>query len=134
VFTVDIHPAARIGKGVMIDHAHAIVIGETAVVEDNVSILQDVTLGGTGKEEGDRHPKISQGVLLGAGCKVLGNIEVGECARVASGTVVLKAVPPRVTVAGVPARVVGEAPCDQPARTMDHKLDLNDGGNGDDAG
>ena len=125
VFTVDIHPAAQLGKGIMIDHAHAIVIGETAVVEDNVSILQDVTLGGTGKEHGDRHPKIRAGVLLGAGCKVLGNIEVGCCSRVAAGSVVLKPVPPRTTVAGVPARVVGEAPCPEPALAMDHKLDMD---------
>ena len=129
VFTVDIHPAARLGQGIMIDHAHAIVIGETAVVEDNVSILQDVTLGGTGKEHGDRHPKIRAGVLLGAGCKVLGNIEVGCCSRVAAGSVVLKDVPPRVTVAGVPARVVGEAPCPEPALEMDHKLEV-EGENG----
>ncbi len=128
VFTVDIHPAARLGKGIMIDHAHAIVIGETAVVEDNVSILQDVTLGGTGKEHGDRHPKIRAGVLLGAGCKVLGNIEVGCCSRVAAGSVVLKDVPPRKTVAGVPARVVGEAPCPEPALEMDHGLDVDSGG------
>ena len=127
VFTVDIHPAARLGRGIMIDHAHAIVIGETAVVEDNVSILQDVTLGGTGKEHGDRHPKIRAGVLLGAGCKVLGNIEVGCCSRVAAGSVVLKDVPPQVTVAGVPARVVGKAPCAEPARAMDHKLDVDAG-------
>ena len=126
VFTVDIHPAAQLGRGIMIDHAHAIVIGETAVVEDNVSILQDVTLGGTGKEHGDRHPKIRAGVLLGAGSKVLGNIEVGCCSRVAAGSVVLKPVPPRVTVAGVPAKVVGEAPCPEPALTMEHDLDLND--------
>ena len=128
VFSVDIHPAARIGKGIMIDHGHAIVIGETAVVEDNVSILQDVTLGGTGKEEGDRHPKIREGVLLGAGCKVLGNIEVGRCAKVAAGSVVLHDVPPRRTVAGVPARVVGYAGCDEePARAMDHNIDGNGG-------
>ena len=131
VFTVDIHPAARLGRGIMIDHAHAIVIGETAVVEDNVSILQDVTLGGTGKEHGDRHPKIRAGVLLGAGCKVLGNIEVGCCARVAAGSVVLKPVPPRVTVAGVPARVVGKAPCPEPALEMDHGLDIDNGGDGE---
>ena len=128
VFSVDIHPAARMGRGIMIDHGHAIVIGETAVVDDNVSILQDVTLGGTGKEHGDRHPKIRAGVLLGAGCKVLGNIEVGCCARVAAGSVVLKDVPPRVTVAGVPARVVGKAPCPEPALEMDHGLDLENGG------
>ena len=123
VFSVDIHPAARIGRGIMMDHAHAIVIGETAVVEDNVSILQDVTLGGTGKEDGDRHPKIRKGVLLGAGCKVLGNIEVGSCAKVASGSVVLEDVPPRRTVAGVPARVIGYAGCSEPARSMDHNID-----------
>ncbi len=130
VFSVDIHPAARLGKGIMIDHAHAIVIGETAVVEDNVSILQDVTLGGTGKEHGDRHPKIRAGVLLGAGSKVLGNIEVGCCSRVAAGSVVLKDVPPRTTVAGVPAKVVGQAPCPEPALEMDHGLDVENGGSG----
>ncbi len=123
VFSVDIHPAARMGKGIMIDHGHSIVIGETAVVEDNVSILQDVTLGGTGKEEGDRHPKIREGVLLGAGCKVLGNIEVGRCAKVASGSVVLSDVPPRRTVAGVPARIVGYTGCEEePARVMDQNI------------
>ncbi len=128
VFSVDIHPAARIGKGIMIDHAHAIVIGETAVVEDNVSILQDVTLGGTGKEEGDRHPKIREGVLLGAGCKVLGNIEVGRCAKVAAGSVVLKNVPPKVTVAGVPAKIIGPTGCLDipPATVMDHKIESMD--------
>lgn len=122
VFGVDIHPAARVGQGVFIDHAHAIVIGETAVVENEVSILHDVTLGGTGKTHGDRHPKIRKGVLIGAGAKILGNIEVGCCARVASGSVVLSDVPPGVTVAGVPARVVGEAGCDEPALVMDHTL------------
>ncbi len=123
VLSADIHPCARMGRGIMIDHGHAIVIGETAVVEDNVSILQDVTLGGTGKEEGDRHPKIREGVLLGAGSKVLGNIEVGRCSKVASGSVVLSDVPPESTVAGVPARVVGRADCrHEPARTMDHKI------------
>ncbi|MFN3936655.1 MAG: serine O-acetyltransferase [Gemmobacter sp.] len=123
VFGVDIHPAARIGKGLMIDHAHGIVIGETAVVGDNVSMLHSVTLGGTGKEHGDRHPKIGDGVLIGAGAKVLGNIRVGHCSRIASGSVVLADVPPCVTVAGVPARVVGEAGCAQPAVTMDHRID-----------
>jgi len=123
VFSVDIHPAAKMGQGIMIDHGHSIVIGETAVVEDNVSILQDVTLGGTGNEDGDRHPKIREGVLLGSGCKVLGNIEVGRCAKVASGSVVLKDVPPRRTVAGVPARIVGYAGCeDEPARAMDQNI------------
>ena len=121
-FGVDIHPAARIGRGLMIDHAHSIVIGETAVVGDNVSMLHSVTLGGTGKEDGDRHPKIGDGVLIGAGAKVLGNIHVGNCSRIASGSVVLEDVPPRKTVAGVPARVVGEAGCSQPALTMDQKI------------
>jgi serine O-acetyltransferase len=121
-FSVDIHPAARIGKGLMIDHAHAVVIGETAVVGDNVSMLHSVTLGGTGKEHGDRHPKIGDGVLIGAGAKVLGNIRVGHCSRIAAGSVVLADVPPCKTVAGVPARIVGEAGCDQPAVTMDHLI------------
>ena len=122
VFGVDIHPAARIGKGIMIDHAHSIVIGETAVVGDNVSMLHSVTLGGTGKEDGDRHPKIADGVLIGAGAKVLGNIHVGHCSRIAAGSVVLQDVPPCTTVAGVPARVVGEAGCPQPAIMMDQVI------------
>ncbi|MBV8851050.1 MAG: serine O-acetyltransferase [Methylobacteriaceae bacterium] len=119
VFQVDINPAAVIGKGVFLDHATGIVIGSTAVVEDDVSMLQGVTLGGTGKETGDRHPKIRHGVLLSAGANVLGNIEVGHCSRVAAGSVVLQAVPHNKTVAGVPARVVGEAGCAEPARSMD---------------
>ena len=122
VFGVDIHPAARVGKGLMIDHAHSIVIGETAVVGDNVSMLHSVTLGGTGKEDGDRHPKIGNGVLIGAGAKVLGNITIGNCSRVAAGSVVLQDIPPMKTVAGVPAKIVGEAGCSQPAVSMDHKL------------
>ncbi|MEM7075029.1 MAG: serine O-acetyltransferase [Pseudomonadota bacterium] len=122
VFGIDIHPAARVGKGIMIDHAHSIVIGETAVVGDNVSMLHSVTLGGTGKEEEDRHPKIGDGVLIGAGAKVLGNISVGNCVRIAAGSVVLQDVPPCKTVAGVPARIVGEAGCDQPSVTMDQLL------------
>jgi serine O-acetyltransferase len=122
VFGVDIHPAARIGKGLMIDHAHSIVVGETAVVGDNVSMLHSVTLGGTGKETEDRHPKIGDGVLIGAGAKVLGNIRVGNCSRIAAGSVVLAEVPPCTTVAGVPARIVGEAGCAQPAISMDHLL------------
>ncbi|KAJ56590.1 serine acetyltransferase [Actibacterium mucosum KCTC 23349] len=126
VFGVDIHPGARIGKGIMIDHAHSIVIGGTAVVGDNVSILQSVTLGGTGKEEGDRHPKIGDGVLIGAGAKVLGNIKVGHCSRIAAGSVVLNEVPPMKTVAGVPARIVGEAGCDQPAVSMDQVIGSKD--------
>lgn len=122
VFGVDIHPAARIGKGIMIDHAHSIVIGETAVVGDNVSMLHSVTLGGTGKEEQDRHPKIGDGVLIGAGAKVLGNIKIGHCSRIAAGSVVLQEVPPCKTVAGVPAKIVGEAGCDQPSVNMDQLL------------
>jgi serine O-acetyltransferase len=122
VFQVDINPAVAMGKGIFIDHATGVVIGQTAVIEDNVSILQDVTLGGTGKERGDRHPKIRRGVLIGAGAKILGNIEVGQCARVAAGSVVLKSVPRNTTVAGVPARVVGEAGCAEPARSMDQLI------------
>lgn len=122
VFGVDIHPAARIGKGIMIDHAHSIVIGETAVVGDNVSMLHSVTLGGTGKEDGDRHPKIGNGVMIGAGAKVLGNIHVGYCSRIAAGSVVLHDVPHNTTVAGVPARVIGEAGCSQPSVTMDQLI------------
>lgn len=122
IFGVDIHPGARIGKGIMIDHAHSIVIGETAVVGDNVSMLHSVTLGGTGKEEEDRHPKIGDGVLIGAGAKVLGNIKIGHCSRIAAGSVVLEEVPPCKTVAGIPARIVGEAGCDQPSISMNHML------------
>ncbi|PYG34591.1 serine O-acetyltransferase [Pelagimonas varians] len=122
VFGIDIHPAATIGRGIMIDHAHSIVIGETAVVGDNVSMLHSVTLGGTGKEEEDRHPKIGNGVLIGAGAKVLGNIRVGHCSRIAAGSVVLEEVPPCTTVAGVPARIVGKAGCDQPSVEMDQLL------------
>ncbi|MGE0007850.1 MAG: serine O-acetyltransferase [Parvibaculaceae bacterium] len=122
VYGVDIHPAARLGRGIFIDHAHGIVIGETAVVEDNVSLMQEVTLGGTGKESGDRHPKIRHGVLIGAGAKILGNIEIGHCSRVAAGSVVLHDVPPNRTVAGVPAKVVGYAGCEEPSRVMDHQL------------
>jgi serine O-acetyltransferase len=122
IFGVDIHPAATIGRGIMIDHAHSIVIGETAVVGDNVSMLHSVTLGGTGKEEEDRHPKIGDGVLIGAGAKVLGNIKVGHCSRIAAGSVVLQDVPDCKTVAGIPAKIVGEAGCDQPAVSMNHML------------
>jgi serine O-acetyltransferase len=131
VFGVDIHPAARIGKGIMIDHAHSIVVGETAVVGDNVSMLHSVTLGGTGKEEEDRHPKIGDGVLIGAGAKVLGNIRVGNCSRIAAGSVVLAEVPPCKTVAGVPARIVGEAGCDQPSMRMDQLLPSAGSSSGD---
>lgn len=122
LFGVDIHPGARIGRGVMMDHAHSIVIGETAVVGDNVSMLHSVTLGGTGKEDEDRHPKIGNGVLIGAGAKVLGNIKVGDNSRIAAGSVVLMDVPCCKTVAGVPAKIVGDAGCDRPASEMDQIL------------
>ncbi len=121
-FQVDIHPAAKIGSGVFMDHATGIVIGETAAVGDDVSMLHAVTLGGTGAERGDRHPKIGKGVLLGAGAKVLGNIVIGEYAKIASGSVVLKPVPAHCTAAGVPARLINCPTTDQPARTMDHTL------------
>jgi serine O-acetyltransferase len=122
IFQVDIHPAAKIGSGVFLDHGTGVVIGETAVVGDDVSMLHGVTLGGTGAEWGDRHPKIGRGVLLGAGAKVLGNIVIGDYAKVASGSVVLKPVPPHCTAAGVPARLVNCPTCEEPARTMDHTL------------
>src|SRR6188768_4211481 len=122
VFQCDIHPAAKIGRGIFLDHATGFVVGETAVIDDDVSILHDVTLGGTGKENEDRHPKIRSGVMIGAGAKILGNIEIGKCARIAAGSVVIKPVPNNVTVAGVPARVVGEAGCPEPSRAMDQML------------
>ena len=122
VFQTDINPAARIGKGIFLDHATGLVVGATAVVEDDVSILHSVTLGGTGHERGDRHPKIRHGVLIGAGAKIIGNIEIGHCSRIAAGSVVLKPVPPNVTVAGVPARIVGASGCAEPAREMDQIL------------
>lgn len=122
VFQTDIHPAARVGRGIFLDHATGLVAGETAVIEDNVSMLHDVTLGGTGKQDGDRHPKIRRGVLIGAGAKILGNIEVGHCARIAAGSVVLNPVPPATTVAGVPAKVVGHSGCPEPSRNMDQLL------------
>jgi len=122
LFQVDIHPAAQIGSGVFVDHGTGIVIGETAVVGDEVSMLHAVTLGGTGAERGDRHPKIGRGVLLGAGAKILGNIQIGDYAKVASGSVVLKPVPSGCTVAGVPARLVNCPTEASPARTMDHTL------------
>ena len=132
VFGVDIHPQVPIGRGVFIDHGTGIVVGQTATIDDDVSILQGVTLGGTGKEHGDRHPKIRRGVLISAGAKVLGNIEVGSCARVGAGSVVLKPVAPNTTVAGVPARVVGESACNDeaPARTMDQVFDMPFAGEG----
>ena len=118
-FQTDIHPAAPIGRGIFLDHATGLVVGETAVIEDDVSILHEVTLGGTGKDHGDRHPKIRRGVMLGAGAKIIGAIEIGHCARVAAGSVVLKSVPHNTTVAGVPAKVIGEAGCPEPSRAMD---------------
>jgi len=123
VFGVDIHPAARIGRGVMIDHGTGVVIGETTVVEDDVSMLQGVTLGGTGKEQGDRHPKVRRGVMIGSGAKILGNLEIGAYSRVGAGSVVLKDVPERCTVAGVPAKVVGCAGCDQPSHEMNQIIE-----------
>lgn len=126
VFQTDINPAVPMGRGIFLDHATGLVVGETAVIEDEVSILQDVTLGGTGKETDDRHPKVRHGVLIGAGAKILGNIEIGRCSRIAAGSVVLRPVPPNTTVAGVPARVVGEAGCAEPAVTMDQRLNEED--------
>ena len=116
VFQTDINPAVPIGKGIFLDHGTGLVVGATAVIEDDVSILQDVTLGGTGKEGGDRHPKVRHGVLIGAGAKILGNIEIGPCSKVAAGSVVLHPVPPGSTVAGVPARIIGEAGCRRSGR------------------
>ena len=123
ILQVDIHPAAQIGKGVMLDHATGIVIGETAVIGDNCSLLHGVTLGGTGNERGDRHPKIGSGVMMGSGAKILGNIKVGDCVRVAAGSVVLHDVPPRRTVAGVPAHDIGPAGCEEPALVMDQLVE-----------
>ena len=122
VFQTDIHPAAKIGRGIFLDHATGLVVGETAVIEDDVSLLHGVTLGGTGKQNEDRHPKVGRGVLLSAGAKVLGNIEIGEYSRVGAGSVVLKPVPPHTTVAGVPARVIGKAGSPRPSQDMDHNL------------
>jgi len=123
LFAVDVHPAAKIGRGIMFDHATGIVIGETAVLEDDVSIMQDVTLGGTGKESGDRHPKIRRGVLLSLGAKILGNIEVGEYSRVGAGSVVLKPVPPHCTAVGVPAKLVNCDCGDNPSQAMNHYIE-----------
>ena len=122
VFQTDINPAAPFGVGIFLDHATGFVVGETAAVGDNVSILHGVTLGGTGKEGADRHPKIGDDVLIGAGAKILGNISIGACSKVAAGSVVLDDVPPRKTVAGVPAKIVGEAGCNQPSRVMNQLL------------
>jgi len=128
VFSVDIHPAAQLGCGLLFDHATSIVIGETAVVEDNVSMLHEVTLGGTGKETGDRHPKVRRGVLIGAGVKILGNVEIGEGAKIGAGSVVLDPIPPHCTAVGVPAKVVGRPRTELPAFDMDHRVS---GGNDD---
>jgi serine O-acetyltransferase len=125
IFAIDIHPAARIGRGIMIDHGTGVVIGETAVVEDDVSMLHGVTLGGTGKETGNRHPKVRRGVLLSAGVTVLGNIEVGEYSRVGAGSVVLKPVPPHCTVAGVPAKIIGCPVCDRPSHEMNQIIEMD---------
>ncbi len=122
VFCVDIHPGAQIGGGIMVDHATGLVIGETAVVEDDVSMLHAVTLGGIGNETGDRHPKIRSGVLIAAGAKILGNIDVGEGAKIGAGTLVLESVSPHTTVAGVPARVVGRPREASPALEMDQRI------------
>jgi serine O-acetyltransferase len=125
LFAVDIHPAARIGKGIMIDHATGVVIGETAVIEDDVSIMQGVTLGGTGKEEGDRHPKVRRGVLISLGAKILGNIEIGEYSRVGAGSVVLKNVPPGCTAVGIPARLTNCAGADRPSQEMNQVIEYD---------
>ncbi|WP_373652533.1 serine O-acetyltransferase [Schlesneria sp. DSM 10557] len=122
VFAVDIHPAARIGSGILMDHATGIVVGETSVIEDNVSILHEVTLGGTGKQSGDRHPKVRQGVLIGAGAKILGNVEIGAGAKIGAGSVVLDSVPPHCTAAGVPARIVARNSPKMPALDMDQQF------------
>ena len=122
---VDIHPAATIGKGIMLDHATGIVIGETSVIEDDVSIFQGVTLGGTGKEVGDRHPKVRKGVLISSGAKILGNVEIGEGAKIAAGSVVLEDVPEHMTVAGVPAKVVGKTSIKTPGTDVDHTIEEN---------
>lgn len=125
VFQTDIHPAARFGRGIFLDHATGLVVGETAVVEDDVSLLQNVTLGGTGKETADRHPKIRRGAMIGAGAKILGNIEVGPRARIAAGSVVLRAVPAYATVAGIPAKIIKTGdPEDTPADVNQALRDL----------
>lgn len=122
VFQTDIHPAARFGHGIFLDHATGLVVGETAELGDDISLLHHVTLGGSGKESGDRHPKVRQGVVIGAGAAILGNIVIGEHARVAAGSVVLKSVPAHATVAGVPAKVVRIVETDEPSRSMDQTL------------
>lgn len=127
LFGVDIHPAAKIGRGILIDHATSVVIGETAIVEDNVSLLHEVTLGGTGNTKGDRHPKIRKGVLIGAGAKILGNVEIGEYSKIAASSVVLTDIPPHCTAAGVPARVVGTPEADIPAFEMNQMIARRNG-------
>ncbi len=123
VFGVDIHPGATLGRGIMIDHATGVVVGETAVIGDDVSMLHSVTLGGSGCQTGNRHPKIGRGVLISAGAKVLGSIEIGEGAKIGAGSLVLTSVPAHTTVAGVPARVVGRPQCECPSLGMDHNLE-----------
>ncbi len=123
VFQTDIHPAAVVGKGIFLDHATGLVVGATSLIDDDVSILQNVTLGGTGNETGDRHPKVRCGVMIGAGAKILGNIEIGACSLIAAGSVVLHPVPPNTTMAGVPARPVGTAGCAEPSRSMNSNLE-----------
>ena len=127
VFAMDIHPAARIGCGILMDHATSIVIGETAVVGDNVSMLHEVTLGGTGKESGDRHPKVGNDVLIAAGAKILGNVTIGEGAKIGGGAVVLNDVPPHTTAVGVPAKIVGHTLHEHPAQEMDHRIEEDEG-------
>ncbi len=124
-FDVDIHPAARIGKGILIDHGTSVVIGETAVIGNDVSMLHEVTLGGTGKESGDRHPKVGNGVLIGAGAKILGNIKIGDGSKIAAGSIVLNEVPPHSTVAGIPAKVVGKPKSTEPGKHMDHYVEFD---------
>lgn len=123
VFAIDFHPAAKIGKGIFIDHGTGVVIGETAVVGDDVSMLHEVTLGGTGKETGDRHPKVGKGVLIGAGAKILGNVRIGVGAKIGAGSVVLTDVPAHTTVVGVPAKIIGHPDTDAPALMMDQHID-----------
>ena len=126
IFGVDIHPAAQIGCGIFLDHATSVVVGETAIIKDNVSILHEVTLGGTGNEVGNRHPIVCSGVLIGAGSKILGRVTIGGCTKIGAGSVVLEYVPPHKTVAGVPAVVVGESSEANPAMDMNQRLKNDD--------